>query len=330
LGKKTKFTVGDYTISGGVITVTGSNVRVDTEAAASSDDLTTINGGADGQLLILSAKDASHDVVLNNSGNLSLLRECTLATLADRLVLVYDATAVKWVEMCRSTRDLSGVGAVGDYTIATGAITITGNSVRVDTEGAAASDDLDTINGGKDGDIIVVCAANAGRTVVMKDATGNMQLAGDFSLGETEDTITLRKLGSAWHEISRSLNSQATLGGTYTPTGTAVANVTTVTPAQCQYTRVGMNVMVSGSFTVTATANSTFTRGRLTLPIASNLGSIGHCGGAGAGINSATDSVPVMILADTTNNEIEFAYVSDAASAGVAKDFTFSCMYTII
>jgi hypothetical protein len=96
----------------------------------------------------------------------------------------------------------------GELTIATGAITVTGGYHRVDTEADAASDDLVTINGGVDGARLVLRAENASRTVVVKDGTGNIQCAGDFSLDNTQDTIELIYDGTltAWLEIGRSDN----------------------------------------------------------------------------------------------------------------------------
>ena len=48
-------------------------------------------------------------------------------------------------------------------------------------------------------------AASGSRTVVVEDGT-NLKLAGDCTLDNAEDTITLIKSGSAWHEVSRSNN----------------------------------------------------------------------------------------------------------------------------
>lgn len=91
-------------------------------------------------------------------------------------------------------------------TIAAGAITTTSGLCIVDTEAAAASDDLDTINGGVDGMILVIRAANSARTVVAKDGTGNMKLAGDFSLDNAEDTLIMISDATNWYELSRSDN----------------------------------------------------------------------------------------------------------------------------
>jgi hypothetical protein len=95
------------------------------------------------------------------------------------------------------------------HTIAAGVITINGTSsyLSIATEGGAATDDLDTINGGEIGDILIVTAFSGSNTVVLKDGTGNLRLASDFSLDNAEDTITLMKnVSGNWVEICRSDN----------------------------------------------------------------------------------------------------------------------------
>lgn len=100
------------------------------------------------------------------------------------------------------------VGAPTELTIATGVITATKSYHKVDTEADAASDDLDTISGGSDGNTLILRAENTARTVVVKDGTGNIQCAGDCSLDNTQDTITLIFDGTlnAWLETARSNN----------------------------------------------------------------------------------------------------------------------------
>ena len=93
-----------------------------------------------------------------------------------------------------------------EVTIAAGVITITRSYFNIDTEANAATDDLDTINGGVDGRVIVIKANATTRTVVVKDGTGNIQCAGDFSMDNTEDIMTLIFDGTNWLEISRSDN----------------------------------------------------------------------------------------------------------------------------
>ena len=95
-----------------------------------------------------------------------------------------------------------------EVTISGGVITITQGYVTVDTEGDAATDDLDTISAPTldASAIIVLRASSNARTVVLKDGTGNLRLAGDFSLDHNRDTITLIGTGGLWYELSRSDN----------------------------------------------------------------------------------------------------------------------------
>ena len=81
----------------------------------------------------------------------------------------------------------------GELTIATGAVTITGTVHTVDTESDAATDDLATINGGSDGEIVVISPENAARTVVLVDS-GNIQLPGGVPviLDNTDRHVTLK------------------------------------------------------------------------------------------------------------------------------------------
>lgn len=107
--------------------------------------------------------------------------------------------------------NIEGTTILGDgseLTIATGAITITSGYHRVDTQSDGGTDDLDTISGGTTGQMLVLRAENAARTVVVKNGTGNIQLDGaaDFSLDDVQDTVSLLYDGTNWLEISRSDN----------------------------------------------------------------------------------------------------------------------------
>tara|TARA_R110001606_G_scaffold19827_1_gene72326 strand:+ start:1117 stop:3303 length:2187 start_codon:yes stop_codon:yes gene_type:complete len=98
------------------------------------------------------------------------------------------------------------IGDRSEKTIVAGVVTATGSFHEIDTQGDAASDDLDTINGGENGMTLIIVAANSARTVVAKDSTGNLRLNGDFSLDHQNDTLTLIYNGSNWLEVSRSDN----------------------------------------------------------------------------------------------------------------------------
>lgn len=59
-------------------------------------------------------------------------------------------------------------------TIATGVVTANGTSLKIATQGAAAQDDLDTINGLTDGQIVVIRSETSGQVVTLKHNTGNI------------------------------------------------------------------------------------------------------------------------------------------------------------
>lgn len=94
-----------------------------------------------------------------------------------------------------------------ELTIASGAITATSSYHTVDTEADGASDDLDTISGNSLGRILVLRAAHNDRTVVLKDGTDNLRLAGDCSLDNGDDVIVLLSAVSVWWEVCRSNNT---------------------------------------------------------------------------------------------------------------------------
>lgn len=86
--------------------------------------------------------------------------------------------------------------------IASGEITVTTSYVQVDTEGSASSDDLDTINGGIEGSIVILENTDSLREVVVKAGTGNIDMSGDYILLYPREKLMLIYNGSQWNEIS--------------------------------------------------------------------------------------------------------------------------------
>jgi hypothetical protein len=126
---------------------------------------------------------------------------------------VYFDTEFRKIQECFRSILTALSGSLETATIASGALALMNSSspiriLEVDTESAAASDDLDTITGGKEGQVIIVKAAADARTVVVKDSTGNLELSADMTLDHTEDTLTLyNKSGTSWRELARSDNT---------------------------------------------------------------------------------------------------------------------------
>tara|TARA_R110002153_G_C13278219_1_gene493868 strand:+ start:16 stop:1689 length:1674 start_codon:yes stop_codon:yes gene_type:complete len=98
-------------------------------------------------------------------------------------------------------------GTANALTIASGVVTATQTRHTISTEAGAATDDLDTINGGTDGDLLILNSGSSSQDSTLKDGTGNLRLAGDFTLDNASDTIVLLYHASVWKEISRASNA---------------------------------------------------------------------------------------------------------------------------
>lgn len=119
-------------------------------------------------------------------------------------------------------------------TIASDAVIVTKSLHAVDTESAAATDDLSTISAGTGvgaGHLLTLYAANAARVVTVKDSVGNISLyGGDFALDSAKKSLLLRYDGSNWVEVARAGTAASTpigcVGGVLTLTsGTPVGDV---------------------------------------------------------------------------------------------------------
>lgn len=109
-----------------------------------------------------------------------------------------------------TTLDVRGSVSVGqgsEVTIASGVITVTDSYHKVDTEGDASSDNLDTINGGQIGQMLFLRQVDSGRDVVLTES-GNIILPGStFTLSNAADLCLLLYTGSNWQMVSTSDNA---------------------------------------------------------------------------------------------------------------------------
>jgi hypothetical protein len=100
-----------------------------------------------------------------------------------------------------------GLGAPSTLTIAGGVVTATRTCHLLATQGGAAADDLDTINGGAEGDLLILGSADGSNDPTARDGTGNLRLAGNFTFTKVLDKLSLVKHSSGnWHELCRSAN----------------------------------------------------------------------------------------------------------------------------
>lgn len=108
-----------------------------------------------------------------------------------------------------STRDSQGDTGTGFtasvLTLASGAVTPNAAVHRIDTEAAAATGTLTTINGGFEGRTITLFPANSARVVTLASG-GNISLNVPVVLSVGR-SVVLRFMGSTWLEVARSATS---------------------------------------------------------------------------------------------------------------------------
>ena len=93
---------GGNTISSGAITFSETYCQLISEHTPSSDDLTTINGGEIGQIIVLRITNSDHQVdVVSLGGNIDIDSNMALNNYYDTMVLMnYDGS--NWLELFRS------------------------------------------------------------------------------------------------------------------------------------------------------------------------------------------------------------------------------------
>ena len=136
--------------------------------------------------------------------------------------------------------------------------------------------------------------------------------------------------GTALHNNATSptgTTNQYIASGTYTPTATAAANISSATPQVFQWIRVGNVVSVSGVVAITPTTGAnTLTRIGISLPIASAMTAVTNCAGI-ISINSGTLFISGSVVADATNDRAEGKF---AAGNTGSTDYAMNFQYVIL
>lgn len=122
-----------------------------------------------------------------------------------------------------------------------------------------------------------------------------------------------------WHAGNMPLAS-----GTYTPTATGVANVSSNTPQVHAWMRVGNSVTMSGRVDVIPSLASTFTQIRIALPVPSNFASGMDVSGALTWNVSTTGLGAGFVNADATNDQIILNFIcGSVANHGLRYSVTY-------
>jgi len=216
---------------GGAITYAALAMAVEgNEGAVDNLDTITYAGADEGRLLLLTLYAGSGAVTVRDGiGNVSLASEDCILDDGLFLLLYYSHDTTTWYEVTRSKyvpsymeRDVDAKGYgfadlgrlnltdATERTIAAGVIAFGTDSIRYGLLNQASdpTDDLDTISGGDDGDIVILQANSDAQVPTVKHAAGNIELANahDYELSDTKRRLLLEYDGtlSKWCEVARS------------------------------------------------------------------------------------------------------------------------------
>lgn len=156
--------ISSIAVTEGVVKVLSGETFVERKYDISSDVLPNIEAGtADGQMLYYDNSTSTWKV-----SDVSKLK-WTVGT-STALIESISSTTVGATNLNTSKIN---TGVFGSLTIASGAVTKTKTPHSILGEGAAA-DDLATINGGSEGDLLILIPGNAAQNITLKHGTGNI------------------------------------------------------------------------------------------------------------------------------------------------------------
>lgn len=195
--------------------------------------------------------------------------------------------------------------STGTATIATGAVAVTDQVMIIDTEGAAASDDLTTLSDMANGQIVILRIANSARNVVVKHNTGNILLANetDCTLDNTNDTLVAYYDSALTKaiEISRNVSGQSVSPKYKAGPHCVYASAATVT------LKSGYSIIDStGATYLTFTADQTI-----------SLASAGAANALDTGSEASNTWYYVYAISDGVNVRGLFSTVNEAVSGSI-------------
>lgn len=217
-----------------------------------------------------------------------------------------------------------GKESIPELTISSGTVTATAAVHAIDTEGDAASDDLDNIDTTNmpAGRLLIIGLANSARHVtVTHEAGGNGQVTlrggADLTLARSDQFLLLRSDGTDWKELDRwgfDIRAAAFLGTLWagcTPENDTDSDHDIKIPA--------------GSFTLTDGSGNykLFTNSSdLTKQIDANWSSGDDSGGFPSGLSLSANTMYYMFLIGKDDGTIDAGFDTSSSAANLLSDAT--------
>jgi hypothetical protein len=173
-------------------------------------------------------------VTVKSTGNIDLLDGDFVMNDLKRCIMLEQYTTTRWREVCRNysspqklsetldanSQNVLNVGRFNyvlgaDLTLASDTVTITASVHKLIPEGGSGADSLATINGGADGDRLLISCPFGGCTITVVQS-GNIHLSTntDYVLTSLSRYLLLQRTGGLWYEIGRSKWDLSSLVGT--------------------------------------------------------------------------------------------------------------------
>lgn len=218
------------TIVSGALSVDATDAQhglIDVRGESSTDDLlATITGGNNGDVVFLIVADPSTygEITVDNSGNINVVGEIVLDDTGDCLVLVKTAAGWNPIGGAYSAGVSVGEALVLNISAATTSLAAAYNEGLIDIRPVTpgSDDTLATINGGSEGQIIVLYVSDPSTYgAVTVSNSGNINVDDDIVLDTAGDAVALvytdvgwcRIGGAAWSSSLSDLGD-ATIDGT--------------------------------------------------------------------------------------------------------------------
>lgn len=157
---------------------------------------------------------------------------------------------------------------------------------------------------------------------------------GSVDYNHNTDTMTIGTaaataitIDSAQLVTLASVLTGANIYGTYTPTLTAITNVSASSANTSGWIRIGNAVLVFAQISVTATAAGALTVIDISLPVASNFGATTQAVGVGSIFTAGTEVAAISVSANATNDRARATFVSSSVNA---RTYTLVFGYIVI